>query len=181
MTVVNADASRSGGLPLLMSRASDARPRKGRRRVKLGLKAILVPVDLSEWSTRATEYAADLAEQFGGELIVLHVAEPQSYRGEAAPAAGALSELPAVEREGVQRKLEHLVANLDVPARVVVRVGRPWVEICKVARDERCDLVVMCKHGTTGIMHALLGSVADKVVRHAPCAVLAVKPKGRRG
>jgi universal stress protein A len=180
MTVVNGDASATGGLPLLMERSSEVRARKGRRRAKLGLKCILVPVDLSEWSTHATGYAADLAEQFGGELIVLHVAEPPSYRGDLA-AAGVVPELPADERDALQRKLEHLVSRSGVPTRVFIRVGRPWVEICKVARDERCDLVVMCKHGTTGIMHALLGSVADKVVRHAPCAVLAVKPKGRRG
>ena len=154
-------------------------PRQARRRTPLKLARILVPVDLSEWSGRAVDYAVDLASQFGGEVILLHILEPLAYPGNGIIPLPAPGDLRAEEEE-IRSKLASYTAGSEVPARFLVRTGRAWVEICKVARDERCDLLVLCQHGATGITQALMGSVADKVIHHAPCAVLALKPKGRR-
>jgi universal stress protein A len=151
----------------------------GRRRTPLKLARILVPVDLSEWSGRAVDYALDLASQFGGEVILLHILEPLAYPGNGVIPLSAAGELRA-EKEEIRAILASYTAGSNVHARFLVQTGRAWVEICKVARDERCDLLVLCKHGATGITKALMGSVADKVIHHAPCAVLALKPRGRR-
>ncbi len=64
----------------------------------------------------------------------------------------------------------------EVSLRPAVRVGVEDIEISKLAREEQIDLIVMGTHGRTGLAHALLGSVAERVVRRAPCAVLTVKP-----
>ena len=142
------------------------------------MKKILVPVDFSEWSIRAVEWAADIAHKWGGELILIHVVERLTYPGDLiSPLAGKA--FASDHQKALVHKIHDLAADSGVPSRAFVRLGRAWVEICKLARDERVDLIVMCKHGTPGMIQAFLGSVAEKVVRHAPCAVLAIKPRGK--
>ena len=58
----------------------------------------------------------------------------------------------------------------------IVRFGRAWQEIIEVAREQKCDMIIMATHGYTGLRHVLLGSVAEKIVRHSPCPVLTVRP-----
>jgi universal stress protein A len=161
-----------------VARARTKPARAAVKRRELQLKKIVVPVDFSEWSIRAVEWAASLAHKLGGELILIYVVERLTYPGDLiAPLAG--KEFASSEQKAIADKLLGLTENSGVPARSVVTLGRPWVEICKLARDERADLIVMCKHGTTGMIQAFLGSVAEKVVRHAPCDVLTIKPRGK--
>lgn len=147
-----------------------------------GRSVILVALDFSETSRRALDVARDLTKgQPNPELHVVHVLPP--VRGPIGP--GELASAGEVE---LLRDLDHAsnelgavcaAAQQGIDARVEghVRIGDPDREIVQLASDIAADLVVVGTHGRTGIARALLGSVAEQVVRRAPCAVLTVKPK----
>ncbi|MBI4878959.1 MAG: universal stress protein [Planctomycetes bacterium] len=142
---------------------------------------ILCPVDFSPDSQVALQYAADLAQSGGGELTVLHVVEPILY-----PVEYGMAPVPAVDLESTatanaRGKLDELVEAIvaeGVRAATRVVFGRADQQICDVAREGRFDLIVLATHGLTGLKHLLLGSVAERVVRHADCPVLTVKRRG---
>ncbi len=142
------------------------------------LKTILVPVDFSAFSNKAVDYAVAFAEQFGAEVVLLHVVEPMVYPESYVPSPAAGDELnhhliaSAEERLVKQRES---VGPEGVKVRTVARAGRPFVEICEVARETGVDLIILATHGYTGLKHVLLGSTAERVVRHAPCPVLTVR------
>lgn len=127
------------------------------------LKKILITTDLSEHSLAALEYASSSGLLYGSRLFVLYVAEHGSARNQV-EAAGAL-------REFIERHIDPAV-----PLTPVVRVGHAVQEIRRFSQEEQVDLIVIATHGRTGIRHALLGSVAEKVVRFSPVPVLTVKP-----
>ncbi|MFQ5655146.1 MAG: universal stress protein [Planctomycetota bacterium] len=142
---------------------------------------ILFPTDLSDSSLAALESACTLAERFGAELHLLYVLEDL-------PTVPVMSfeHLPAVTSEQFYEESEKRAADSlrevlhrRVPAEVqggfVVRRGNPFLEILLAAEEQQIDLIVMSTHGRTGIKHALLGSVTEKVVRKAPCPVLTVR------
>jgi len=148
------------------------------------LKTILLPTDFSQPSSAAVPYACDLAEVFGAELHVLHVIHdlatevPDFGMGLAFP--GYLEHLP----ERMQKLEEAAIHQLsDVlpegwnKTRIVLatRKGPPFQRIIEYAREHQTDLVVMGTHGRGMLKHTLLGSVAERVVRKAPCPVLTVR------
>jgi len=139
------------------------------------LKKILVPTDFSEHSHKALLYGAELASKFGAELHLLHAVErvpvaygegayfpPETEAELEAAAASQLEELKASAANGVKvvRKVEH---------------GHPFVETVRYAKENDIGLIVLGTHGRGAIAHMLLGSVAEKVVRKAPCPVLTVR------
>jgi universal stress protein A len=133
-------------------------------------KKILVPLDFSECSQKALQYATALARQFGAELELLHVVEPYP----------AVPEMYPIDVETVQdgkAELENLRGAIgrDVGSRISVRVGTPHLQIAEAARDLKADLIVISTHGRKGLSRAVLGSTTEKVVRHAPCPVLVVR------
>ena len=131
------------------------------------IKRILVPTDFSSMSLDALEFAEELARVLEATLVLVHVAHVPvagSKAGERARAAAAEN------LEKVVRELAH--QGLRVEMRL--REGAPDEEITSVAATERGDLIVMGTHGRTGVSHALLGSIAERVVRTAPCPVLTV-------
>jgi nucleotide-binding universal stress UspA family protein len=127
------------------------------------LKKILVTTDLSQYSLEALEYAQSFGLLYASRIFLLYVEEHAHPRTES-QAAAALAEFVA--------------KNVDPDLRItqVVRNGHPAAEIRKFSQEENVDLIVMATHGRTGVKHALLGSVAEKVVRLATVPVLAVKP-----
>jgi universal stress protein A len=145
------------------------------------LKRILVPTDFSDHSKNAMNYACSLAEKFGADLHVLHVLQdlvamvpepglafppPGDYMQELEESATkALTELPGDARSGVG----NIVRS--------VRQGPPFLEIIRYAKEHDIDLIVLGTHGRSGLAHMLLGSVAERVVRKAPCPVLTVRPE----
>lgn len=147
---------------------------------------ILVPVDFSEHSERALRTAVMLARGAGASLTLVHVydpialAVPQGYEllGEA-QVRGLLDELQ--RNLAQQKKLALAEASTDPvgahPLLVETRLLHGFVatEICQLAEERGFDLIVMGTHGRRGLRHALLGSVAERVVRMAPCAVLTVR------
>jgi nucleotide-binding universal stress UspA family protein len=148
------------------------------------LKRILVPTDFSEDSERAAAYAVEFARRYDVEEVhCVHVSDvPADLLATSSYYMTGPSEefLAQVRTEG-KKGLETFVAkNLSgVPVKTAFLEGRPFVEIIRYAREQEIDLVVISTHGRTGLKHALFGSVAEKVIRKAPCPVLVVKRQER--
>ncbi|HRX85959.1 MAG TPA: universal stress protein [Phycisphaerae bacterium] len=155
-----------------MSPASDS--------LALAIRKILFPTDFSELSLVALRYARAFSEQFAAHLYCLHVVdEAQQYWSalgpEATPIAPPVDDI--LEAAGKQMQAfhdEHLI-GLEYAPVTKVALGKPFVEIITYAREITADLLVMATHGRSGLMHALMGSTAERVVRKAPCPVLTVR------
>jgi nucleotide-binding universal stress UspA family protein len=144
------------------------------------LDRILASTDFSDHSGQAVKYACELAKRFGAELRLLHVVQPPSS---VVAYGGPLPEQVLHPEPAAQKELEILeVPDAKQIRRVVreIQLGPPFVEIVRYAKANDVDLIVMGTHGRTGIVHALLGSVTEKVVRKAPCPVLTVRTKGHQ-
>jgi nucleotide-binding universal stress UspA family protein len=131
---------------------------------------ILVAVDFSPGSQQALALAEEVARRFAAEVAVLHVDEALSV----IPG----SDLAETRRVAAERALEDATAELrrkDIRARPILRSGLAAIEIVEAANAEHADLLVLGTHGRTGLAHVLLGSVAERVVRTAPCPVLTVR------
>jgi nucleotide-binding universal stress UspA family protein len=138
------------------------------------LKKILVPFDFSDHSQKALTWALGLAGKWEAEIRLLHVFQPPMYPP---MMAGFLdpSQFEAGLRLEATRRLKE-VADREKARRIdtQVTIGEPFVDICRVAKEDGFDLIVMGSHGRTGLAHVLVGSVAERVVRHATCPVLVV-------
>ncbi len=144
----------------------------------LKLGRILVPVDFSDCSLRALDYAIALAEPFGSRLILLHVVEPAVYPENYLVASPALDETNQNLLESARERLLELTQKRighRLPVETLVRMGRAHSEIPDTAQAMGADLIILGTHGYTGLKHVLLGSTAERVVRHGPCPVLTVR------
>ncbi len=141
------------------------------------LKQVLVPVDFSEPSRKAIHYAQVFAQQFGARLTLLHVVEPLSYPPDFAVVPLLPPDAEDARIRELTRQLQHLAGSIGagIETQAVVTSGRPWQGISEYAAANNTDLIVVSTHGYTGLKHVLLGSVAEKIVRHAPCPVLVVR------
>jgi nucleotide-binding universal stress UspA family protein len=143
---------------------------------------ILCPVDFSPCSQTALEYALYMAEQFQGKVHVLHVCTtPVSLYPELVVwAEREQSTLGALIEEQAREQMGRLIDGLNEHqrSRVIpeVEMGDPVSTIIERAERAGCDLIVVGTHGRTGLAHLVLGSVAERVVRGASCAVLTVRP-----
>ncbi len=146
-------------------------------RPRLGIHRILVPIDFSEHSKNALQYALQYAVQFQAHLDLLYVVEPTIY-----PADFSFGQVgfPNIEEELRKRGSDELqtLVRKEVGGRVradaTVRTGKPFVEIHDFAREQDIDLIIIATHGHTGVEHMLFGSTVEKVVRKSPCPVLVV-------
>jgi nucleotide-binding universal stress UspA family protein len=145
----------------------------------LQLRHILVPIDFSEHSEKSLKYAARFAEQFGSRVTLLHVIQPVVYPADFGYPATVIDTLDDQVRSQVQVRLETLAEQAVRGAKSIVRVGQPYHEITTAAKDLDVDLIIVTTHGHTGLKHALLGSTAERVVRHAPCPVLTLRERER--
>lgn len=139
----------------------------------IGLKRILVPIDFSETSEAALKYGIALARAFGAHLYLLHVPE---HPGEAAEAEYPIGLFETMQNAAHDR-LGHLLTDAEtreLRPDSTMRMGVPCDEIVRFAQERNIDLIVMGTHGRTGIARVVIGSVAEKVVRKAPCPVLTV-------
>ena len=147
----------------------------------IALKKILFATDFSDCARGAQDYAVSFADQFHAELHVLHVLPDAALM---MPDAGAALSLPANYvldlKNEAQRSLDKLFPDGASAGHTVVRavrMGNPFVEIVKYAEEAGIDLIVVGTHGRGAMMHLLMGSIAEKVVRKATCPVLTVRPK----
>jgi nucleotide-binding universal stress UspA family protein len=141
------------------------------------LSRILVPVDFSAPTQKALQYAAAFVAQFNARLILLHVIEPTVVPDNFGIIPPAYDELNAEITQTARQRLNHLAGSLANLGEIELelRLGRPAWEITRCAEQTKADLIIVATHGRTGLKHVLLGSVAELVVRHAPCPVLVVR------
>ncbi len=137
------------------------------------VNSILVPTDFSEPSDAAFRYATDMARTFGARLYLLHVPGKTGENLE--------MNFPVAQFEtAVHERLDALVSQSDIERlrpEYAVRIGTPAEEIVRYADEREVDLIIMGTHGRNGVAHLLLGSVAEHVVRAAPCPVLLVRQR----
>ena len=138
------------------------------------LKKILVPVDFSDCSKKALQYAIPFARQFGAELTLLSVVEPYPAVPEMAP-----TDFQTVG--DTRRELERMRETVPeaIRAKTLLRTGAPSTEIVDAAADLGTDLIIIATHGRKGLSRMMLGSTTEKVVRHARCPVLIVRETER--
>ena len=142
----------------------------------LDLKRILVPLDFSANSTRALDYARGLAEKFDAALHLVHVCEVPSMMTASMDAyAIAYTDWSQRLGEEAEAELNRIKAGLRVRATTEVLFGNPAKAIVEDAETNNADLIVMGTHGHGAVMHVLMGNVAERVVRMAPCPVLTVR------
>src|SRR5262245_3672220 len=149
----------------------------------ISLKKVLVPIDFSDTSDIALRYGKALAGAFGSSLHVIHVVQEPYAQPWAVEAYGfSMATLQEDWIKEANAKLEGVLSADDrrtLKATATTILGHPVAEILRFATDERIDLVVMGTHGRGPLGHMVMGSVAERVVRHAPCPVLTVHESER--
>lgn len=150
------------------------------------IKNILLPTDLSATSLTAADYAMELAAQYKAKIHLLHVLEKT-------PPILAIRSLDlsqekilkSFEEEG-RKSLESAVKKIKkgksdgIDIEPILKKGNDHEEIVKYSKEHKIDLIVIATHGRTGLLHTLLGSVAEKVIRYAKCPVLVITPNKPR-
>jgi nucleotide-binding universal stress UspA family protein len=145
------------------------------------VKKILCPLDFSNNALEALDYAVDFARQNDGQLILLHVVD-----NPLADQYGPTAQNFYAEVEHALEKSKQMLADaarthaVGVPCETIAKRGNPYEEIIDLANAQQADLIVMSTHGRTGPQRLLIGSVAEKVVRTAPCPVLTVRQKASK-
>ncbi len=150
----------------------------GEQEHSVKIKRVLHPTDFSESSAHALEYAVAFAREFGARIHLLHVIEDVAHALyfdmlQTPPVTDIFGELKRQAEKELDRIERESCAGLDVE-RLVCK-GVPFHEIVRTARELEVDVIVLGTHGRTGIKHMLFGSVAERVVRKAPCPVLSVR------
>ncbi|MCH8055008.1 MAG: universal stress protein [Deltaproteobacteria bacterium] len=152
------------------------------------IKKILAPTDLSKLSEAGVRYALNLARTVGAEVTIYHVVsydEIMDYRGDVEDRVVASYKLHAPDQLvhkgdlALSRFIKYHFSNLtpQVKIREKVELGKAHQRIVEEANKEESDLIVMSTRGRTGLSHMFIGSVTEKVVRHAPCPVLSIHPQ----
>jgi universal stress protein A len=142
---------------------------------------IVCPVDFSEFTDEIIEYGVSIAKKFDAEFHLLHVIPNLNYF---TPYESFLTpeNLVTMERsieKEIDKDFQKTIKKIDIPVKQATKTGVTFVEILDYIKTEKIDLVVMGTHGRSGFEHILLGSVAEKVIRRAPCPVLTVRPKAK--
>jgi nucleotide-binding universal stress UspA family protein len=160
--------------PVLVTRGKALQSNNGSR---FRIKTILVPLDFSKCSQEGLRCAIVFASEFGAKIILLHA----TYLGYIYSSEGtALYDITGLQKsarekaEHKMRKLVNAVNFAGVKFETVFTEGSPVLDICQFAKDHDVDLIITSTHGLTGFKHVLIGSIAEQVVRHAPCSVLVV-------
>jgi universal stress protein A len=163
--------ARRAGRSALRQPQLTATPRSG-----LQLRRILVPTDFSGAAAQALRYAVPLARTMGAKIVLLHVIEPV-YAG-AEPGMGYMpqqTEAQTASAKNLMREIATEWVPKELFEKAVLRTGSPFHEIASAAQSLKADLIVITTHGRTGLNHVLMGSTAERVVRHAGCPVLTVR------
>jgi nucleotide-binding universal stress UspA family protein len=138
----------------------------------LPIRTILHPTDFSEYSDYAFRLACALARDYGARLVVLHVTTPLTV----VYSDGIIPPEPVPCRDEAREKLDQMqAADADVRTEHMLADGDAATEILRVAASAKADVILMGTHGRTGLGRLLMGSVAENVLRKAPCPVVTVK------
>ena len=143
-------------------------------------KNILVPTDFSEYSDRALQEAIDIANQYHSKIYLLHVAEmvihcTVDYCLDPQTVTQVENETIQASKKMMQDQVAKFQKSNAVEIITEIRKGTPYEEILKDQQEKNIDLIVIASHGQTGLMRYLVGSVAEKVLRHSKSPVLLVR------
>lgn len=140
-------------------------------------KTIVFPTDFSTASDAALEHAAALAMSMNATLLIVHVEEPPLAYGGGELYYG----IPEPDSDRILKMLDDVKPkNAAVPFAHRLTMGDPAGEIVRIAADEKAEMIVLGTHGRTGVTRLLMGSVAEAVVRRAPCPVLVYRETASR-
>jgi len=140
------------------------------------VKRILVPLDFSKTAMNALHYALPFAQQFGASLHLVHIYEAPTFMAGYQALPIVIPDDQVMQKARIQLDLlAKSAAEWQVPVECFVRKGKAYQEIVDFAREQKIDLIIISTHGYTGLKHTLLGSTAERVVRHASCPVLIVR------
>ena len=146
----------------------------------LNIRNIIVPTDLSNLSFTAFEYAKDLAERWNAKIHIVYVLEKTppflAMRSLDVSEEEIMKSMEAEAKKQLQESVENLGEDIPVEIIPVLRKGVDYEEIIEYAKEAKGDLIVIATHGRTGILHTLIGSVAEKVIRYAKIPVLVTTP-----
>ena len=138
---------------------------------------MLVPIDLSEESYRALEFALPLAKRFGATVHVVHVYEGAHQFSSIATSPVLWSDVEIARR--LAEKVQRISGTRPLTKDCHIRSGKPFQEITATAQELKADLIVIATQGHSGFKHLALGSTTEKIIRHAPCPVLVVREATR--
>jgi len=143
-------------------------------------KSILVPTDFSEYSDKALEQAIDLAKQYQSKIHLLHVIGiVHQCVIDYCLDAQSVSELENITVKSAQDMAQDQLAKFpdakQVDIEMIVRQGIPYDEIIKYQTEKKIELIVIASHGKTGLLHYMMGSVTNKVVKTAKCPILLIR------
>jgi nucleotide-binding universal stress UspA family protein len=159
-----------------MAKRSGTGVARDARKRTLDVRHMLVPVDFSENAEAAVQCAADLAQKFGAKLHLFHVMEPASFVNDLQNVPFTLSnkQLEATATTDLEALATRFI-DPSVQVSWAVKHGKGYQEIVKTAKQLKSDMIVISTHGYTGLKHTIMGSTAERVVRHAPCPVLVLR------
>jgi nucleotide-binding universal stress UspA family protein len=142
---------------------------------------ILVPVDFSDYTDQILDVVLEISRKFNSEIHLLHIIPTMDYLTpyESFLAVDNLVEVQKQIEQDVEKDLEKVGQKLPVSTVKAIRSGVAFMEIIDYVKTQNIELVIMGTHGRGALEHILMGGVAEKVVRRAPCPVLTIRPKGR--
>lgn len=150
------------------------------------IKNILLPTDFSSISLSAASFAVDIAKQYNAKIHLLYVLEKtppvlaiRSLDLSEDKIIKSLDQEAKKSLDSTAEKVKKNFKNVNLELETVLRKGLDYVEINKYAEEKNIDLIVIATHGRTGLLHTLLGSVAEKVIRYAKRPVLVITPSGK--
>lgn len=145
------------------------------------IKRILVPTDFSKISYSAFDYAKDLAERMNSEIYLIFVLEKSppllSAKSLGLSEEEIFSRMKAEARIKLSEAASFFREDTNLNVIEELRIGMDYEEIVNYAGEIGADIIIIATHGRTGVLHTLLGSVAEKVIRFAKCPVLVISPK----
>jgi universal stress protein A len=138
-------------------------------------KTILCPTDFSEESYRAVDYGLRFAQVSGGTLLLAHIIHiPSEHLFRQQGHMLTFEEVKAQTRSLLEEVRDQRLGS-HPQCEIVIEIGDPYEQLMAIARQRHVDLIVISTHGRTGLEHLVMGSVAEKIIRHAPCPVFVVR------
>jgi len=142
------------------------------------IKKILVPIDFSDYSINALKYAVSFAQFFNADVFLIYVIEPLIYPADYSMGQVAFPTVDVNVSEKAEMELKKIAEKVigdQAKYDIIIKSGKPFVEINETAGELDIDLIIIATHGLTGVEYLLFGSTAEKVVRKAPCPVLTLR------
>lgn len=142
------------------------------------IKKILVPIDFSDYSKKALQYTVQFCKTMQAEILLVYVIEPMIYPADLSMGQMVIPQNELNLDQKAKSELEELAKSEigdSLKYQILIKSGKPFMEIIETASEYDADLIIISTHGHTGVEHLLFGSTAEKVVRKAPCPVLTLR------